>query len=141
MDKEIIKEYSNGELTIVWKPKTCIHAAECVKALPKVYNPKARPWLKIENATTQELKDQIKKCPSGALSYYMNDENDKETETLETKVEVLENGPLLVYGTLKVTDKDGNTETKNKTTAFCRCGQSNNKPYCDGAHIESGFNG
>ena len=141
MDKEIIKEYSNGELTIVWKPKTCIHAAECVKALPKVYNPKARPWLKIENATTQELKDQIKKCPSGALSYYMNDENDKETETLETKVEVLENGPLLVYGTLKVTDKDGNTETKNKTTAFCRCGQSNNKPYCDGAHIESGFSG
>jgi len=141
MDKEIIKEYSNGELTIVWKPKTCIHAAECVKALPKVYNPKARPWLKIENATTEELKAQIKKCPSGALSYYMNDEDNKEAETLETKVEVLENGPLLVYGTLKVTDKDGNTETKNKTTAFCRCGHSNNKPYCDGAHIKSGFNG
>lgn len=141
MDKKIIKEYSNGELTIVWKPKTCIHAAECVKALPKVYNPKARPWLKIENATTEELKAQIKKCPSGALSYYMNDEDNKEAETLETKVEVLENGALLVYGTLKVTDKDGNTETKNKTTAFCRCGHSNNKPYCDGAHIKSGFNG
>ncbi|WP_299674685.1 (4Fe-4S)-binding protein [uncultured Tenacibaculum sp.] len=141
MDKEIIKEYSNGELTIVWKPKTCIHAAECVKALPKVYNPKARPWLKIENATTEELRAQIKKCPSGALSYYMNDKDNKEAETLETKVEVLENGPLLVYGTLKVTDKDGNTEAKNKTTAFCRCGHSDNKPYCDGAHIKSGFNG
>lgn len=141
MNKEITKEYTKRELTIVWKPKTCIHAAECVKALPKVYKPKARPWLKIENATTEELKAQIKKCPSGALSYYMNDEDNKEAETLETKVEVLENGPLLVYGTLKVTDKDGNTETKNKTTAFCRCGHSNNKPYCDGAHIKSGFNG
>ena len=65
----------------------------------------------------------------------------KEEQSLETKVEVLENGPLLVYGTLKVTDKDGKTETKNKTTAFCRCGQSNNKPYCDGSHIKAGFKG
>jgi uncharacterized Fe-S cluster protein YjdI len=72
MDKEIIKEYSNGELTVVWKPKTCIHAAECVKALPNVYNPKEKPWIKVENATTEELKQQIMKCPSGALSYYMN---------------------------------------------------------------------
>lgn len=72
MDKEIIKEYSNGELTVVWKPKTCIHAAECVKALPKVYNPKEKPWIKIENATIEELKNQIMKCPSGALSFYKN---------------------------------------------------------------------
>ena len=73
MDKDITKEYSNGELTIVWKPKACIHAAECVKALPKVYKPKAKPWITIENATTEELKIQIMKCPSGALSYYMNE--------------------------------------------------------------------
>jgi len=100
-----------------------------------------KPWIAIENATTEELKSQIAKCPSGALGYYMNDEKDAESETLETKVEVLENGPLLVYGTLKVTDKEGNTETKNKTTAFCRCGQSNNKPYCDGSHLSSNFIG
>lgn len=71
---EIKNEYTNGELTIVWQPGKCIHAAECVKALPKVYNPKEKPWLKIENATTPELKDQINKCPSGALSFYMNNE-------------------------------------------------------------------
>ncbi len=141
MKKEITKEYSNGELTVVWKPQKCIHAAECVKALPKVYDPNARPWINVDNATTEELKAQIKKCPSGALSYYMNGEEDKEAEALETKVEVLENGPLLVYGTLHVTDKDGNTETKNKTTAFCRCGASNNKPYCDGSHIKAEFKG
>lgn len=61
--------YENDDMTIVWKPDVCIHAANCVKNLPKVYNPKARPWIKIENATTEELKDQIKTCPSGALSY------------------------------------------------------------------------
>jgi len=139
--KEIVKEYTNGELTIVWKPKACIHAAECVKALPKVYNPNEKPWLKIENATSEELKDQILKCPSGALSYYINGEENQEEVLLKTKIEVLEDGPLLVYGTLSIKDKDGKEEIKNKTTAFCRCGVSNNKPYCDGSHIESGFKG
>jgi CDGSH-type Zn-finger protein len=71
----------------------------------------------------------------------MNAEGDKTAETLETKVEVLNNGPLLVYGTLKVTHKDGREEIKNKTTAFCRCGASNNKPYCDGTHVKHNFVG
>jgi len=141
MEREIKKEYTNGELTIVWKPKTCIHSGECVKALPKVYNPTETPWINIKNASTEELKAQIMKCPSGVLSYYMNNDDNREAEILETKVEILENGPLLVYGTLKVTDKNGNTETKNKTTAFCRCGQSQTKPYCDGSHIKADFIG
>lgn len=64
------KEYSNGEITIRWQPKLCEHAAVCVNILPKVYKPKASPWIAIENATTEELKNQIDKCPSGALSYF-----------------------------------------------------------------------
>lgn len=67
--ENIIKEYTNGELTIVWQPKKCIHAGVCVRSLPKVYNPKEKPWIKIENASTEELMAQIKNCPSGALSY------------------------------------------------------------------------
>jgi uncharacterized Fe-S cluster protein YjdI len=74
MEKEIKKEYSNEEITVVWKSQKCIHAAECVKALPKVYNPNERPWINIENATSEELKAQIMKCPSGALSYYLNND-------------------------------------------------------------------
>jgi uncharacterized Fe-S cluster protein YjdI len=140
MEKEITKEYTNTEVTIVWKPKSCIHSLECIKALPKVYRPEEKPWIQIEHATTDELKVQIRKCPSGALSFYMNGEENKEEETLETKVEVLKNGPLLVYGTLRVKDKDGREELKNKATAFCRCGASSNKPYCDGTHIKVSFN-
>ncbi|MFT5055845.1 MAG: putative Fe-S cluster protein YjdI [Pseudoalteromonas distincta] len=139
--KDITKHYTNGELTIAWKPTKCIHAAECVKALPKVYDPERKPWIVAEGANTQDLKDQIAKCPSGALSYFMNGEENKEESKLETKIEVLENGPLLIYGTLKITDKEGNAESKNRTTAFCRCGASRNKPYCDGAHINAGFKG
>lgn len=141
MSKEIVKEYSNGELTIVWKPKKCIHAGECVKALPKVYQPKENPWIKIENASTEDLKVQIRKCPSGALSYYMNDKENLEAESMEAKIEITENGPLVAYGSIKITDRLGNTETLNQTTAFCRCGKSNNKPYCDGSHIKVDFKG
>lgn len=72
MDKNTQKEYSNGELTIVWQPAKCIHSGVCVRTLPQVYDPKAKPWITIENAGTEELKAQIDKCPSGALSYYLN---------------------------------------------------------------------
>lgn len=60
MGKKI--EYSNGELTIIWQPDLCQHSGICVKTLPQVYNPKERPWVKIENATTDELIAQINKC-------------------------------------------------------------------------------
>lgn len=65
-------EYSNGEITLVWQPSLCQHAGICVKMLPLVYNPQERPWIKIENATTQHLMAQVEACPSGALSYKLN---------------------------------------------------------------------
>ncbi len=71
-EKEI--HYSNGEVTVVWRPHLCIHSGVCVKTLPNVYHPKDKPWVKVENASTQELIDQIKQCPSGALSYKMDKE-------------------------------------------------------------------
>lgn len=135
------KEYTNGEVTIVWKPESCIHSGICVKGLPNVFRPKVRPWLRIDKAPTEDLIKQVKHCPSGALSYYMNSVEKETSEVLDTKVEVLENGPLLVYGTLKIVMNDGSSEIKNKTTAFCRCGASNNKPYCDGTHVKSQFKG
>ncbi len=66
-------EYSNKDITIVWQAKICQHSAICVKTLPKVYKPKEKPWLTIENASTDALKEQISKCPSGALSFYENE--------------------------------------------------------------------
>ncbi|OUR94407.1 hypothetical protein A9Q87_01850 [Flavobacteriales bacterium 34_180_T64] len=136
-----IKEYSNGEVTIVWESEKCIHSAFCTKGLPEVFQPKDRPWIKVDAAATDKLIHQVKQCPSGALSFFMNEEGDKSSESMETKVEVMENGPLLVYGTLNVTHKDGTLEKKNKTTAFCRCGLSDNKPYCDGTHVKEKFKG
>ncbi|MDL2213859.1 (4Fe-4S)-binding protein [Bacteroides sp. OttesenSCG-928-D19] len=69
MDKVKIHEYPNGEITVLWEPALCIHAGTCIRELPAVYNPRSRPWIKVENATTEELMAQIDKCPSGALKY------------------------------------------------------------------------
>lgn len=64
-----VHEYSNGELTVIWQPAKCIHSGICVKTLPNVYKPGVKPWISVDEATTQQLIDQIDKCPSGALSY------------------------------------------------------------------------
>ena len=66
---EVKMDYSNGEIAIVWQPKLCIHSGICVRTLPNVYHPKERPWIKPMNASTEEIIEQVNKCPSGALTY------------------------------------------------------------------------
>lgn len=145
MEKEITKKYSNGEITIVWKPGMCIHSTICWKqatGLPDVFNPRERPWIKLEGGTTSQIEEQVKKCPSGALSFYYNDKAaDESNIETDTRIEVKQNGPLLVYGNITIKDSLGVETKKYKVTALCRCGQSQNKPYCDGSHITSGFKG
>ncbi|MFY8127659.1 MAG: (4Fe-4S)-binding protein [Chitinophagaceae bacterium] len=69
MDKNnIVKEYSNGEITVVWQASKCIHSGNCVKNLPQVFQPKNSPWVKVDEASSQQIVDAVSKCPSGALS-------------------------------------------------------------------------
>jgi uncharacterized Fe-S cluster protein YjdI len=70
--KDITKKYSNGEVTIVWKPDMCIHSANCFKGLGPVFNPRKKPWINPLGAPTLEIIAQVKKCPSGALTYFLN---------------------------------------------------------------------
>jgi len=67
-------EYSNSDITIIWQPDLCKHSGICVKTLPDVYHPKDRPWIKPENASTEQLVHQVNLCPSGALSHRFNQE-------------------------------------------------------------------
>lgn len=140
-EREIIKKYKNGGLNVVWKPKLCIHSEICVKTLPEVYNPNEKPWIKAEQASIEDLKAQIAKCPSAALTYEIDGEDEQVDTTMETKVQVMANGPLLVHGDLEVAGTDGSLAKKTRTTAFCRCGASQNKPYCDGTHNSVNFVG
>ena len=112
------KNYSNGEVTIVWQPKICIHSAKCWRgenSLPEVFNPMEKPWIKPEGASTERIIKQVKNCPSGAISYIMNNENENnESISSEIIAESITNGPLLVYGNIIVKDVDGNKTQKTR---------------------------
>jgi uncharacterized Fe-S cluster protein YjdI len=140
--RDITKKYSNEDITVVWQPSACIHSAICWKQLGEVFDPRKRPWIDMSKADTDKIIEQVERCPSGALSYYRN-EPGQQAEVIETEalVEVAANGPLLVYGNITVRDAEGNETHKHKVTAFCRCGASANKPYCDGSHMKIGFEG
>lgn len=135
------KRYSNDEITVVWKPDLCVHSTNCWKSLLTVFDPRRRPWVDMTAASSERIMATVDKCPSGALSYIANDMEDEQRfeEVSEVRAEVLPNGPLIIYGTLTVKDRNGEETTRSKTTAFCRCGQSKNKPYCDGSHVATGF--
>nr|WP_315153966.1 (4Fe-4S)-binding protein [uncultured Flavobacterium sp.] len=66
--KNITKEYTNGKTTIVWQSSKCTHSANCVRNLSTVFQPQSQPWIKMENAKTEEILTTVAKCPSGALS-------------------------------------------------------------------------
>ena len=68
-------KYTNGEVTVVWKPDLCVHSGNCVRGLPKVFDVKRKPWIDANQSDTLLIVEQVKKCPSGALSFIMNESN------------------------------------------------------------------
>lgn len=134
--EEKIKEYSKDDVTVVWQPHKCIHSANCWRGLPKAFNPKEKPWINLENVTSEEIMEQVLKCPSGALS--IKGESADSGSSVYTEIVVIKNGPLMVKGSLSIKHKDGKEESQ-KEVYLCRCGQSTNKPFCDGTHKKCGF--
>lgn len=142
-------KYTNGEVTVIWKPNVCIHSTLCWKGLLDVFNPRERPWIKMDGASTERIIEQVRQCPSGALSYMLNkdlaaaqpaDSIIGEAANM-VKVEVTPDGPYLIKTECVIVHADGKEETKTGTVALCRCGASANKPYCDGSHRKAGFKG
>ncbi|HTT32766.1 MAG TPA: (4Fe-4S)-binding protein [Methylomirabilota bacterium] len=71
------KAYTNGGITVFWKPGVCVHSGKCVQGLGEVFNVNARPWINMGGSTTQRIIQQVEQCPSGALSYARNEESAK----------------------------------------------------------------
>ncbi len=142
----ITKKYSNGEISIIWKPALCIHSTNCWKGLPEVFKPREKPWIVPENADSETIIQHVKNCPSGALSIEKKDEVSAENIVVEgkniepLKMDVTPNGPILIHGNCNI-NFNGETTEKSGVTALCRCGASSNKPYCDGSHAKIGFQG
>ncbi len=143
MSTERTIRYTGKEVSILWKPDLCTHSKKCWHHLPEVFKPGERPWILPDGADGGRIIDQVHQCPSGALSIAertdrtTNEPMNEETTTIELAL----NGPLLVKGTIHVKYADGRIEVKETKCALCRCGASGNKPYCDGSHRTSGFQG
>ena len=135
--EQVIKRYSNGEVTVLWQPAKCMHSGVCAAGLPAVFDPAKKPWITIQGASSAAIVAQVARCPSGALSIEQPAAAPPAETT--TTVEVRPDGPLLISGQLTVTHRDGRTQQCDGITAFCRCGGSANKPFCDGSHKRNGF--
>ncbi|RMB57644.1 hypothetical protein EAX61_11060 [Dokdonia sinensis] len=134
-----IKDYSNGEITVHWEPSKCWHFGACVRMLPDVYDPEKKPWITPEDATTEALKNQIAQCPSGALSYSMDSQTITSAEEGIRHLNILKDGPILSKKEVLVTYEDGTKETKFTRRSYCRCGASDNLPFCNGNHNKNNF--
>ena len=137
------KEYSNGEVTVTWEPQVCMHSKRCWQGLIQVFNPENKPWINMDGASTQRIIEQVKQCPSGALGFYMNDEQSESGSISHDKVKISpsRNGPLLIKGEVDLELPDGSVKNCTGNTALCRCGASSNKPFCDGTHSKVSFSG
>jgi uncharacterized Fe-S cluster protein YjdI len=139
------RDYTNGEITVFWQPRKCIHATTCYRELIEVFNPRKRPWVNMDGASTEEIVRVVKLCPTQALTYKYNSEiapepAPEQPEVL-AEVRVMEDGPLVLKGDFAIYDTDGKELRHLKITSLCRCGKSDNPPYCDGTHRKKGFIG
>ncbi|MCB9248367.1 MAG: (4Fe-4S)-binding protein [Ignavibacteriales bacterium] len=133
--------YKSDKISVSFAPEVCIHAAECVKGLPNVFNTSKKPWINVAGANPEEIIDVIERCPSGALKYELIDFEQKlEKPKMEkTKITLMPNGPLMIEGNLTVNKMSGENIKDGEKLFLCRCGHSSNKPFCDGSHKKAEF--
>ncbi|CAM5675100.1 hypothetical protein GCM10010329_41900 [Streptomyces spiroverticillatus] len=126
------KEYRGEKVDVTFRPGRCLHAAECVRGLPEVFDLQKRPWITPDAAPPELVSEVVRRCPSGALQYRLHD---GPAETGEHPTVITRNavGQLFVRGDLRV---DGSQGPHDETRAMlCGCGASGNQPYCDHAGV------
>lgn len=137
----VSRDYEGEGITVHWEPALCIHVAACIRSLPGVFDFQARPWVKADAATADEIQDAIERCPTGALAFMRTDGAPQEQPRVPTSIQARRNGPLFVEGDVEMVDGEGTIIRHATRVALCRCGQSQNKPYCDLSHRATGFKG
>ena len=144
------REYSNKEITVHWKPARCIHATTCYRELNEVFKPSERPWVNMDGASTEKIIDIVRRCPTDALTYEWREEGKvsekapesglaeadmlKEAENHPAEIRIMKNGPYVVEGDFSVIGSNGQELRQMFMTSFCRCGASEEMPFCDGSH-------
>jgi CDGSH-type Zn-finger protein/uncharacterized Fe-S cluster protein YjdI len=134
MTEEIV---AGSEVTIRFDGSRCVHSRNCVLGHPEVYVPNVKgEWLHPDAASAEVVMHTALACPSGAIRVARNDGTaTSDVAPAVNTVRVRENGPLAIEAELQIR---GEPQATPRAT-LCRCGQSANKPFCDGAHAAAGF--
>jgi CDGSH-type Zn-finger protein/uncharacterized Fe-S cluster protein YjdI len=132
------KAYRSKEITVSFDLQRCIHVRECVRGLPEVFDTEKRPWIQPARAEPDAIATVVLRCPSGALQFERED-GVRENPLQENVIAIAENGPLYIRGDVEIEGPEGETLFRETRVALCRCGASQNKPFCDNTHKEIGF--
>jgi uncharacterized Fe-S cluster protein YjdI len=129
-----LQTYEGDGIVVTFDPARCIHAAECVRALPRVFNPRERRWVRLEHAPADRIAETVMRCPTGALHFRRTDGAPDERPAPRAAIVVEPNGPYYVRGDVVVELEDGTEVAHDVRLALCRCGRSAAMPFCDGSH-------
>jgi CDGSH-type Zn-finger protein len=91
------------------------------------------------HVTSDQIAETIMTCPTGALHFERLDGGPQEAQVGTTTIDVRPNGPLYIRGHIRIEGPGGHVIREDTRVALCRCGHSNNKPFCDGTHRQIGF--
>lgn len=133
------RTYETDAIAVHWDSSRCIHTGVCLKTLPEVFDLETRPWVTVDGAEAGAIAAAIERCPSGALRYDRLDGAAGETPDAPATVVPWPNGPLIVRGDVEVRLRHGDRVAREPRMALCRCGHSENQPFCDLSHRAAGF--
>jgi CDGSH-type Zn-finger protein/uncharacterized Fe-S cluster protein YjdI len=131
--------YEGSRLRVTWDARRCIHAAECSRRLPAVFDSARRPWIDPDAAAADAVAEAIHHCPTGALQFERLDGGAAEPIPPANTIEVTVDGPLYLRGDIRLVTPAGEEVLRDRRVALCRCGVSRHKPFCDNSHREVGF--
>ncbi|MBS0011107.1 MAG: (4Fe-4S)-binding protein [Bacteroidales bacterium] len=156
------RKYKNKDITVYWKPSSCIHASACTNGLPEVFDTGKRPWVNMDGSKTDKIIEVVDKCPVDALTWKWNDPDKNKAVGIEhpnhiknrrkslmkrdhidlkreSTISIMDRGPLVINGAFILEKENGSRSRFSGTVSLCRCGASKLKPFCDGSHRSVNF--
>ena len=133
------KRFSGKQVDVDWDGRLCIHIAECGRAKGELFVGGRDPWGQPDLVSQQEVIDVVERCPSGALTYAVKDGTVSERPAPDNTVTLSCNGPYFLRGEIEIEGAPDDMDGVSFRAALCRCGASNNKPFCDNSHEKADF--
>jgi CDGSH-type Zn-finger protein len=134
------KAYPTADGAVVYDDRTrCAHFGQCTDRCPKAFGVSEENFVDPAGGSTAELQSVVSGCPSGALTFASAGDAAPLEQHQEPTIHPIVDGPYRVRGGIEVIGANGTPYEVRERQTLCRCGQSRNKPFCDGSHWYAGF--